>query len=125
VTHLRTTESSLGLKTADGRESLRVAAAGQSGEHLCVWCWTKEAEERWERRQAEELGAVLNALFNKERIWDLEGGVSETAIAIIERVTTEMINDRATVAKTFLRQSKLAKAGQQVGQRTTIEADEI
>jgi hypothetical protein len=44
---------------------------------------------------------------------DLEGGASETASAIIERITTEVINDRKNckkVAKTFLCQSKLAKA---------------
>jgi hypothetical protein len=42
---------------------------------------------------------------------DLQGGGSKTAIAIIGRVTTEAINDRRKVAKTFLRQSKLAKSG--------------
>jgi hypothetical protein len=42
---------------------------------------------------------------------DLQGGGSETASAIIERVTTEAILDRKKVAKTFLRQSKLAKSG--------------
>src|SRR6476620_1872762 len=42
---------------------------------------------------------------------DLQGGASETASAIIERVTTEAILDRRKVAKTFLRQSKLAKSG--------------
>jgi hypothetical protein len=42
---------------------------------------------------------------------DLEGGASETASAIIERITTEVINDRKKVAKKFLWQSKLAKAG--------------
>jgi hypothetical protein len=42
---------------------------------------------------------------------DLKGGVSETANDIIERITTEVINDRKKVAKKFLRQSKLAKAG--------------
>jgi hypothetical protein len=42
---------------------------------------------------------------------DLQGGGSETASAIIERVTTEAINDQRKVAKTFLRQSKLAKSG--------------
>jgi hypothetical protein len=42
---------------------------------------------------------------------DLEGGASETASAIIERITTEVIDDRKKVAKKFLRQSKLAKAG--------------
>jgi hypothetical protein len=42
---------------------------------------------------------------------DLEGGASETASTIIERITTEVINDRKKVAKKFLRQSKLAKAG--------------
>jgi hypothetical protein len=43
---------------------------------------------------------------------DLRGGDSETARDIIERVTTEAINgDRRKVAKTFLRQSKLAKSG--------------
>jgi hypothetical protein len=41
---------------------------------------------------------------------DLVGGASETASAIIERITTEVINDRKKVAKKFLRQSKLAKA---------------
>jgi hypothetical protein len=40
---------------------------------------------------------------------DLQGGGSETASAIIERVTTAVINDQREVAKTFLRQSKLAK----------------
>jgi hypothetical protein len=34
---------------------------------------------------------------------DLQGGGGETASAIIERVTTEAINDRRKVAKTFLR----------------------
>jgi hypothetical protein len=42
---------------------------------------------------------------------DLQGGGSKTASAIIERVTTEAINDQRKVAKTFLRQSKLAKSG--------------
>jgi hypothetical protein len=42
---------------------------------------------------------------------DLQGGGSETARNIIERVTTEAIDDRRKVAKTFLRQSKLAKYG--------------
>jgi hypothetical protein len=42
---------------------------------------------------------------------DLQGGSSETARDIIERVTTEAIEDRRKVAKTFLRQSKLAKSG--------------
>jgi hypothetical protein len=42
---------------------------------------------------------------------DLEGGASETASAIIERITTEVLNDRKKVAKKFLHQSKLAKAG--------------
>jgi hypothetical protein len=42
---------------------------------------------------------------------DLQGGGSKTASNIIERVTTEAINDRRKVAKTFLRQSKLAKSG--------------
>jgi hypothetical protein len=42
---------------------------------------------------------------------DLKGGAGETASAIIKQVTIEIINDRAKVAKTFLRQSKLAKAG--------------
>jgi hypothetical protein len=41
---------------------------------------------------------------------DLEGGASETASAIIESITTEVINDRKRVAKKFLRQSKLVKA---------------
>jgi hypothetical protein len=42
---------------------------------------------------------------------DLQGGGSETASAIIERVTTGAILDRRKVAKTFLCQSKLAKSG--------------
>jgi hypothetical protein len=42
---------------------------------------------------------------------DLEGGASETASAIIERITTEVIDDRKKVAKKFFCQSKLAKAG--------------
>jgi hypothetical protein len=42
---------------------------------------------------------------------NLQGGGSETASAIIERVTTEAINGQKKVAKTFLRQSKLAKFG--------------
>jgi hypothetical protein len=42
---------------------------------------------------------------------DFQGGASETARDIIERVTTEAINDRRKVANTFLRQSKLAKSG--------------
>jgi hypothetical protein len=41
---------------------------------------------------------------------DLQGGGSKPASAIIERVTTEAINDQRKVAKTFLRQSKLAKS---------------
>lgn len=41
----------------------------------------------------------------------LGGEASETVSNLIERVTTEVINDRAKVAKTFLRQAKLAKAG--------------
>jgi hypothetical protein len=41
---------------------------------------------------------------------DLGGGASKTASAIIERITTEVINDRMKVAKKFLCQSKLAKA---------------
>jgi hypothetical protein len=42
---------------------------------------------------------------------DSRVGAADTASAIIERVTTEAINDRRKVAKTFLRQSKLAKSG--------------
>jgi hypothetical protein len=42
---------------------------------------------------------------------DLEGGASETASAIIQRITTEVIDDRKKVAKKFLCRSKLAKAG--------------
>jgi hypothetical protein len=42
---------------------------------------------------------------------DPQGGGSKTARDIIERVTMEAINDRRKVAKTFLRQSKLAKSG--------------
>jgi hypothetical protein len=42
---------------------------------------------------------------------DFQDGTSRTASAIIERVTTEAINDRRKVAKTFVRQSKLAKSG--------------
>jgi hypothetical protein len=42
---------------------------------------------------------------------DLQGGGSKTARDIIERVTTEAIDDRRKVAKTFLRQSKIAKSG--------------
>jgi hypothetical protein len=42
---------------------------------------------------------------------DLQGGGCETARDIIERVTTEAIDDRRKVAKTFLRQFKLAKSG--------------
>jgi hypothetical protein len=42
---------------------------------------------------------------------DLQGGGSKTSSAIIEHVTTEAILDRRKVAKTFLRQSKLAKSG--------------
>jgi hypothetical protein len=42
---------------------------------------------------------------------DLQGGAGETARDIIERVTTEAINDQRKVANTFLRQSKLAKSG--------------
>jgi hypothetical protein len=34
---------------------------------------------------------------------DLEGGANETASAIIERITTEVINDSRKVGKTFLR----------------------
>jgi hypothetical protein len=49
-------------------------------------------------------------LANKLAKRDLGGGASETASTIIGRVTTEIINDHAKVAKTFLRQSKLAKA---------------
>jgi hypothetical protein len=41
---------------------------------------------------------------------DLQGGAGETARDIIERVTTEAINDQRKVANTFLRQSKLAKS---------------
>jgi hypothetical protein len=57
---------------------------------------------------------------------DLEGGASETASAIIERVMTEAINDRRKVAKTFLRQSKLAKAGKlgREGQQKRTGVDE-
>jgi hypothetical protein len=42
---------------------------------------------------------------------NLQGRGSETARDIIERVTTEAIDDQRKVAKTFLRQSKLAKSG--------------
>jgi hypothetical protein len=42
---------------------------------------------------------------------DLQGGGSKRARDIIERVTTEAIDDQRKVAKTFLRQSKLAKSG--------------
>jgi hypothetical protein len=45
---------------------------------------------------------------------DLEAGASETISAIIERVTTEVINDRKKVAKKFLHQAKLVKAGKMV-----------
>jgi hypothetical protein len=46
---------------------------------------------------------------------DLQGGGSETASVIIERVRTEAIIDQRKVAKTFLRQSKLAKSGNWAG----------
>jgi hypothetical protein len=42
---------------------------------------------------------------------DLGAGASETVSAIIERVTTEAIEDRKKVAKRFLRQAKLAQTG--------------
>jgi hypothetical protein len=37
-----------GFETADGCEALRAEATGQSREHPCIRCWTREAEERWE-----------------------------------------------------------------------------
>jgi hypothetical protein len=42
---------------------------------------------------------------------DLGAGASETVSAIIERVTTEAIEDRKKVAKRFLRQAKLPRLG--------------
>jgi hypothetical protein len=42
---------------------------------------------------------------------DLGAGASETVSAIIERVTTEAIEDRKKVAKRLLRQAKLAQTG--------------
>jgi hypothetical protein len=42
---------------------------------------------------------------------DLGAGASETVSAIIERVTTEAIEDRKKVAKRFLRHAKLAQTG--------------
>jgi hypothetical protein len=48
---------------------------------------------------------------------DLQGGGSETVSAIIERVMTEAILDQRKVAKTFLRQSKLAKSSK-LGRRS-------
>jgi hypothetical protein len=61
-----------GLETADGNEQLQAEAAGQAREHPCVWCWTKEAERRWELERAEELGAALRALFFEGSIGDLD-----------------------------------------------------
>jgi hypothetical protein len=57
---------------------------------------------------------------------DLQGGASETASAIIERVTTEAINDQRKIAKMFLRQFKLAKTGKlgRGGQQKRTGADE-
>jgi hypothetical protein len=61
-----------GFVAADGREQLQTEAAGQAGEHPCVWCWTEDAEARWELRQAEECGAALRALFCEGSISDLD-----------------------------------------------------
>jgi hypothetical protein len=61
-----------GCETSDGNEQLRTEAVGQVKEHPCVWCLTDEAEARWERRQAEEVGEALRALFSEECIGDLD-----------------------------------------------------
>jgi hypothetical protein len=42
---------------------------------------------------------------------DLGAGASETVSAIIERVTTQVIEDRKKVAKGFVRQAKLTQPG--------------
>jgi hypothetical protein len=56
---------------------------------------------------APSVSEVVNRLAER----DLQGRAGETARDIIERVTTEAINDRRKVANTFLRQAKLAKSG--------------
>jgi hypothetical protein len=61
--------------------------------------------------EGDQNAPAVSDVANQLAKQDLEGGASETASAIIERITTEVINDRKKVAKTFSRQSKLAKAG--------------
>jgi hypothetical protein len=61
-----------GFETADECEVLRAEVSGQSKEHPCIWCWTREVEERCERRQAEELGVALRLLFSEGSIGDLD-----------------------------------------------------
>jgi hypothetical protein len=65
-------EEFAGFETADGRVPLSVEAAGQSREFPCLWSWTERTEERWELKQAEETGSALRALFDEERIGDLD-----------------------------------------------------
>jgi hypothetical protein len=60
--------------------------------------------------EGDQNAPAVSDVANQLAKQDLEGGASETVSAIIERITTEVINDRKKVAKTFLRQSKLAKA---------------
>jgi hypothetical protein len=62
----------VGFEAADGCEQLREGVAGQSRELPCVWCWTERAEMYWELKQAEETGSALMALFDEERIGDLD-----------------------------------------------------
>jgi hypothetical protein len=62
----------------------------------------------------------------KQLAKDLGAGASETVSAIIERVTTEAIEDRKKVAKRFLRQAKLAHTGKRgkVPRQKPMGADE-
>jgi hypothetical protein len=57
---------------------------------------------------------------------DLGAGASETVSAITERVTTQVIEDRRKVAKRFVQQAKLTKAGKRgkVPQQKQAGADE-
>jgi hypothetical protein len=61
--------------------------------------------------EGDQNAPAVSDVANQLAKQDLEGGASETVSAIIDRITTEVINDRKKDAETSLHQSKLAKAG--------------
>jgi hypothetical protein len=61
--------------------------------------------------EGDESGPAVSDVAKKLAEQNLGGEASEIVSNLIERFTTEIINDRIKVAKTFLHQAKLAKAG--------------